>query len=250
MPDDATITRPALPVPPRSSRRRGARILAGVAAVALVLGAAACSDDGDDPEADRSTTTTTEPADPGDASEPSDSTTTTVDNSQGKPLNETDDLIAALAAPADVADGLEVKPESVGDGSFQTTICPDQTVEVTWDDQASQGLLRTGEGGTLIVSQSVLAFPDDDTADAFLDDYLAAVEACNPTIQVEDTTDLGDRMVRITAVTGDEPASGVGALVRQGSHVVYVQASGDPAADLAGVVDDELLTHLVGLLPA
>lgn len=250
MPDDATITRPVPPASSPPARRRRVRLLAGVAAVALVLGAAACSDDDPDDEAGSgSSTTTTEPSDAGSSSEPADSTTT-VDNSQGKPLNETDELIAALAAPGDIAERLEVKPESVGDGSFHPELCPDNEVEVTWDDQASQGLLRTGEGGTLIVTQSVLAFPDDGTADAFLDDYLEGVEACNPAVQVEDTTDIGDRLVRVTASTGDEPASAAGAFVRQGAHVVYLQATGDPAADLAGVVSDDLLTRLVGLLPA
>lgn len=240
---DALLARPASSPSPRGPARRRRTALVAAVAVLALLGAA-CSDDSDGgEEADRSTTTTTE------STGSTDSTTTTVDNSQGRPLNESEELVAALAEPATFGDGLEVDPSSVGDGSFQLQLCPDTSLEATWDDQASQGLLRAGEAGTtLIVRQSVLAFPDAGVADAFIDDYLAAVTTCNPTVQVEDDLSIGERGARFTAATGEQ-ADAAGAFVRAGTHVAYVDATGDPASDLAAVVNDERLTAVAALLP-
>lgn len=241
---DALLARPASSPCSRGPARRSRAALAAALAVLALLGAA-CSDDSDGgDEADRSTTTpTTETGS-------TDSTTTTIDNSQGRPLNETEELTAALAEPGVFGEGLAADPTSVGDGSFQVQLCPDQEVEVTWDDQASQGLLRTGGAGTLIVRQSVLAFPDAETADAFVDGYLEGVRACNPAVQVEDLTGIGENGKRFTAATDGSPASAAGAFVRVGTHVVSVESTGDPAADLAAVVSDGRLTTVAGLLPS
>ncbi len=241
MPDDLLLARPAPLAPGRSRSRRGCRLLAVAVASSVLLFGAACSDDSDGgDEADRSTTEPTGSTD---------STTTTVDEGRGRPLNENEELVAALAAPADFAPGLEVSPDQVGQGAFQPGLCPDQEIEVTWEDQASQGLVRTGEGGTLIVKQSVLAFADAEAADAFIDAYVEAVPACVPTVRPEEVPGIGERAVRIVNPAPEGPPTGAGALVRVGVHVVYVEATGDPAANLAEVVSNDLLTRLVALLP-
>lgn len=232
-----------------ASPRRRRSLLTVVVAVALVLGAAACGgDDSEGDEADRSTTSTTAVTDPdeGGGSDLPEGSTTTVDNSQGRPLNETEALIEALVAPEDVAEGLAAASGQVGDGTFQLVVCPDNEVEATWDDQASQGLLRTGGAGTLIVNQSVLAFADAETADAFVDAYVDAAKACNPSIEAAEPSGIGERAVRIMT-SEDGPT---GAFVRRGAHLTYVLATGDPASDLPGVVSEELMGKLADLLPA
>lgn len=261
MSDDATLLRSVLPAAapsPSPVRRRWGTLLVGAVVVASLLGAA-CGDDSDDGGGtDRTTTEATEPDGTADApdepggtgstSTPVDTTQTSVDNSQGRPLNETDELVAALVEPGVVAERLEVAPQSVGNGAFEPKLCLDREVEVTWEDQASQGLLRSGEGGTLIVRQSVLAFADAEAADAFIDDVVAVVESCNPIIVVEPLDGIGERAVRFGAPE-DGPPTGAGALVRVGSHVTYLDATGDPDEGVNAVVSDELLASLAEGLP-
>lgn len=213
------------------------RLLTGVV-VGLLLLAAACSDD-DEPKGEgRATTTTTAPDGSG--------STTTTEAGSGRPLNESS-LTDALIDPAAVAEGLEVS-DTIGPGDFETELCPGQEVEATWDDQASQALLRTGGAGTLIVKQSVLAFASPEAADAFIDAMVAGVAACDPSIQVTDVPEVAERASRFVAAQGGPPTA-AGALLRQGSHAVYLEASGAPEVDFDTVVDVDLLTELVALLP-
>ncbi|HYI62125.1 MAG TPA: sensor domain-containing protein [Acidimicrobiales bacterium] len=223
----------------RSVRSRPARRLLVGGVAGLLLLTAACSDD-DEPKGDGTTTTAASTTAGG-----SDSSTTT-EGGSGRPLNESD-LVDSLVEPAAVAEGLEVS-DTIGAGDFRPDVCPGQEIEVTWDDQASQSLLRTGGAGTLIVKQSVLAFSSADVADTFVDSMVAAVRACDPSVQIEDVPDVAERTSRFTAAQGGPPTA-AGALLRQGSHVAYLEASGAPEVDFNAVVDPELLTQMAELLP-
>ncbi len=233
-----------MPLPrPRRARLRAAATLVGLAAVPL-LGLGACSDD-DGATTTTTTTSTTEASAPSTTEVEGETTTTTAPGS-GRPLNESD-LVDALLPPEEVADGLTVAEDDLGAGDFQPNLCPEVEVEVTWEDQAAQRLVRTGEAGTLAVAQAVLAFADDVAAEAFVDDALEAFVTCDPGVVTEDVADSGDRAVRIVG-QGDPPVA-AGAVVRAGAHVAFLQVMGAPPADPAAVVTPELVRAAAARLP-
>lgn len=200
--------------------------LAALAALAVLAGA--CTDD-DGPSPTSSSTTTTAPEG-----------STTTEAGSGRPLNDSE-LVEALLPPDEVAPGLAPAPD-LGAGDLRPELCPGAEVEVTWDDQAAQALLRTGAPGTLVVTQTVLAFPDQAAATSFVDAVLDAVASCDPSIAPEPVA-AGDRAVR--AVGG---AAAMG-LVRRGRHVTRVEATGAAEADPASVVTAEVLVAAAARLP-
>jgi hypothetical protein len=207
-------------------------VLAGAVLLAALAG---CSDDDGD-SADRSTTTTS----------PADAPTTTAAGS-GKPLNESD-LIDALLDPAEVAEGLKASPLP-GSGDLELELCPDVTLEATWDDQAAQGLIRSGSQDLLVVNQSVLAFADAAAAEAFYDAVVDGYAECDPGLASEAVPDVGDEAVLLGAAAGGEGTSSV-ALVRAGAHVVRLDANGTPPVPGAEpVVSAELAARLAAVLP-
>lgn len=210
-------------------------LLAGAVLLAALAG---CSDgDGGDEPSDTTTTTTT--SSPIDASE-------TTEAGSGKPLNESD-LVDSLIDPAEVAEGLEVSP-AAGAGDLATDLCPDVTIEVSWLDQAAQGMVRRNlENGLLVVNQSVLAFADTAGAESFVADLVDAYLRCDPSIPTEEVAGVGDQALFLGAAAGGDGAASV-VMVRAGVHVVRLDVNGS-AADAAEIIDADLARALAALLP-
>lgn len=198
------------------------RRLLVVLALALL---AACG--GDDEAA--STTTSTSTTGPG--------STTTTEVGAGRPLN--DSALVGRLLPLD-AFPTGVVAEAPDNGAFNPTLCPEVALAVTWDDQAAQLLARRQGGTGLLLSQAVLAFPDEATARQFVAAVEDGTTTCNPEVDVAEVA-AGDEAVRMSRVPEVGPlVDSVAA--RVGSVVTYLFLIGDAAGEGVGEV---LTTALV-----
>ncbi len=234
--------------------RRGTLLLT-VLLLLVPVGLAGCGDDGDD---DGATTTTTEADDggtDGSTTEAGDGSTTTADGgstteapsddpttseggsttSPNLPPNDSP-LAELLLDPADVGTGYAAD-DSLGDGSFDTDLCEEVTLEETWDDQAAQALLA-GEGpDSSAFQQSVLGFPDAATAEAFVTGVSDALVTCQTGTEAETVEGVGDQA--LLARAGDSMTSAVAGMVRVGDRVSWLLSIAAP--DQTAVVDEDLL---------
>jgi hypothetical protein len=228
------------------------RILALSLAVALAFGGAGCGGDDDSAPDETGTTTTvdsptrpsgstneTEPTGPTEPTEPGESTDPP--NTTGsEPIDTTPNdspLNALLTEPTDVGEGFVPDPE-LGDGSFDTDLCEEVTLEATWEDEASQGLRNgTGEESTYY-TESIFSFSGATVAEDFVTAVAEGMQACLP----DDTTlrprpDIADEAVVID-VEGPEGTMQT-ALVRTGARVALLGTAFDQGD--SSVLTDALL---------
>ena len=232
--------------------------------VALVLvsaGLAGCGgDDGDD---DAGTTTTDADAagtDDGTASTtapegddgsttteaPDDGSTTTEGGSTTSPnLPPNDSPLAELLLDPAVV-GPEFAPDdSLGDGSLDTDLCEEITLEETWDDQAAQALLSGTDEDGAIFQQAILRFPDDAAAEAFATELGDSLVACQPGTETTVVEGVGDLALLATAPEV-EASSATAGIVQMGDLVAWLLGISAPGA--ASPVDQDILTTAAELL--
>lgn len=194
--------------------------------LALLLGAG-CSDDGD---AGDDTTTTTEAGggttttDDGTTTLPGETTTTAA-----PPVTGPADLQALLVDVAEVGEGFALD-STLGNGAFSGELCEDITLEETWAEQASQALTR-GEGSEReLVTQAVLDFPDEGSAEDFVQAVVDGNDTCLPDGEIQDV-EAGDEALLIDIPSGETSTSA--SVVRVGATVsvmtsLYPTATGNP----------------------
>lgn len=235
-----------------------------VALVLVTAGLAGCGDGGDDDDA--TTTTTTEAADgetagddgsttedpatsddDGATTEPSDEEgTTTTEGGTTSPDLPADDrpLAELLLDPARVGSGYTAD-DTLGDGSLDTDLCEEVTLEETWDDQAAQALLSGSGDDGAIFQQAVLRFPDDAVAEAFYAELAAALVTCQPGTETAEVDGAGDEALLATAP--DESAgTAVAGLVRVGDLVGWHLSLTGPGVEPP--VTEAILTEAAALL--
>lgn len=234
--------------------RRSALLL--VAFLLVPAGLAGCSDDGDDDagdttteaddtttEADDTTTepggdTTTEPADPTTTAAPDGSSTSEGGSTTSPNLPPNDSPLAELLLdPAVVGTGF-APDDTLGDGSLDTDLCEDITLEETWDDQAAQALLAGSDEDSQIFQQAILRFPDADTATAFATELGEALVTCQPETETEELDGIGDSA--LLATVADESSTAVAGIVRVGDLVAWHLALTRPGAP--SYLDEDILT--------
>lgn len=212
------------------SRSRAASL---VLVLSLVVAGAACGGD-DGGQAGTTTTSTTTAGGRGDGPVTSeDEGTTTLPEetttTAASPVAGPDDLRAGLVDPARVGGGFALD-HTQGTGAFSGELCEDVTLEATWDDQASHALALGAGDDHQLVTQAVLAFADEATAEAFA---AAAGEGHRTCLSegVSQDVDAGDEAVLIEVDSGETSSSL--AVVRVGARAsvftaLYPTAAGDP----------------------
>ncbi|HEX7133961.1 MAG TPA: hypothetical protein VF228_15400 [Iamia sp.] len=232
-----------------TTRRRSIPLLATLLLL-VASGLVGCGDDGDDDASgDPTSTTTTEaagdettteaPADDETTTEApaDDETTTTEGPTTTAPVPDDSELAGLLLDPAAV--GPEFTPDdTLGDGTFDPQLCPDITLEETWDDQAAQALVAGADEEAILFQQAILRFPDDAAAEAFTAELGDALVTCQPGTEVAPVDGAGDEALLATAAdTGTTAMAGV---VRVGALVSWILGISGP--DLAAPVDEGILT--------
>lgn len=230
--------------------------------VALVLvsaGLAGCGGDDGDDDAGTSTTTDASGTDDETASTtapegddgsttteaPDDGSTTEGGSTTSPNLPPNDSPLAELLLdPAAV--GPDFAPDdSLGDGSLDTDLCEEITLEETWDDQAAQALLSgTGEDGA-IFQQAILRFPDAAAAEAFATELGDSLVECQPGTETTAVEGVGDLALLATAPEV-EASSATAGIVQSGDLVVWLLSISAPGD--ASPVDQDILTAATELL--
>lgn len=242
-----------------TTRRLAAPLL--VALVLVSAGLAGCGgDDGDD---DAGTTTTTDAAGTDDETTsttapegddgstttevPDDGSTTTAEGgsttSPNLPPNDSP-LAELLLDPATV--GPDFTPDdSLGDGSLDTDLCEEITLEETWDDQAAQALTSGTDEDGAIFQQAILRFADDAAAEAFATELGDSLVACQPGTETTAVEGVGDLALLATAPEV-EASSATAGIVQEGDLVVWLLGISAPGAE--SPVDQDILTAAADLL--
>lgn len=244
--------------------RRSALLLAALLLVSA--GLAGCGDDGGDDGAADTTTTEADATEPdtgdddGSTTEapddeitasteapPDDETTTSEDGTTTSPNLPPNDspLADLLLDPAVIGPGF-APDDSLGDGSLDTDLCEEITLEETWDDQAAQALLSgTGDEGA-IFQQALLRFPDDAAAEAFAGELGEALVTCQPGTETAEVPDVGDEALIATAPEAETTATA--GIVRVGDIVAWHLAITSPG--IPSPLDEELLATSAEALTA
>jgi hypothetical protein len=238
---------------------RRSAVLLLVVPLLVAAGLAGCGGDGDDDDA--GTTTTTEAAGTDDettsttAPEGDDTTTTEVPDdgsttteggsttSPNLPPNDSP-LAEYLLDPAAVGPGF-APDDALGNGSLDTDLCEEVTLEETWDDQAAQALLSGTEEDEAIFQQAVLRFPDDAAAEAFATELADSLVACQPGTETTALDGVGDLALLATAPEVETSAATAG-VVQEGDIVVWLLGISAPGAE--SPVDQDILTAAAELL--
>ncbi|QYG92039.1 hypothetical protein HC251_06035 [Iamia sp. SCSIO 61187] len=238
------------------------RFVALLLAALLLAGLAACGDDdagddettttqadGEDTDADGSTTTDADDEDGSTTEAPTDDdeTTTTeagaTTTSPNLPPNDSP-LQDLLLDPGAVGEGY-APDDTLGDGSFDTDLCEEVTLEQTWDDQAAQALLRGTGDDAVIFQQSVLRFADAGAAEAFAAEVVDALTACQPDTEVE-PVDGTDGQATLARAGAGEAGTATGAVVQVGDLVTWMFGLTGPGVEPP--VDEALITAASALL--
>jgi len=238
------------------------RPLLALASLLLVTaGLVGCGDDdGDDAGGGGGTTTTeatdgdggtTASSDATDTTEGSTTETSTDDEpttaggsttSPNLPPNDSP-LVDLLLDPATLGPDF-VADDSLGDGSFDTDLCEEISLEATWDDQAAQALLAGTGDDAVIFQQAILRFPDEAAAEAFTTEVGDALVACQPGTEITPVEGVGDE-----AFLGASPSAEfttAAGLVRVGDLVTTLL--GLTAPNVPAPVDEPTLAAAAGLL--
>ena len=243
-----------------TTRRLAPLLVALVLVSAGLAGLAGCGDDdGDGDDAGTTTTdaagaddepsSTTAPAgdDGSTTSEVADdgSTTTAEGGSTTSPNLPPNDspLAELLLDPATVGPGF-APDDRLGDGSLDTDLCEEITLEETWDDQAAQALLSGSIEEAAIFQQSILRFSDDTAAEAFVVALGDALSTCQPGTQTQPVEGVGDEAVLATAP--DTESTAVAGILRVGDLVAWHLGITRPGVE--SPVDEDILAASAELL--
>jgi len=230
----------------------------------VTAGLVGCGDDdGDGDDASGTTTTeaaegdgeagddTTASSDAADTTEGSTTETSTDDEptttggtttSPNLPANDSP-LADLLLDPATLGPDF-VPDDSLGDGSFDTDVCEEITLEATWDDEAAQALLAGTGDDAVILQQSILRFPDEATAETFTAAVGDALVTCQPGTDVTPVEGIGDEA--LLATSSDTDFTSAAGIVRVGDLVTALIGLAGP--DIAAPVDELTLTAAADLL--
>lgn len=239
--------------------RRSVLLLVALLLVPAAIAGCGGGDGGDD---DAGTTTTTDAATAGGddeattaAPEGDDETTTTEGDepsttveggsttSPNLPPNDSP-LAELLLDPAVVGPGFAPN-DTLGDGSLDTDLCEEITLEETWDDQAAQALTAGTEEDATIFQQAILRFPDDTAAEAFATELGDALVACQPGTETATVDGVGDTAILATAPAMETSAATAG-IVQVGDLVVWLLGISAPGAE--SPVDEDVMTAAAELL--